>query len=251
VYHGAPTAVTLFIGSAPKLAAFAFIMRLLVQGLGAEYLLVEWQQMLIVMAVLSLAIGNVTAIAQTNLKRMLAYSTIGHMGFLLLGILSGDLNGYGSAMFYVVVYVLMSLGAFGMIMVLARSGFEAENLDDFRGLNQRSPWYAFLMLLLMFSMAGVPPTVGFYAKLSVLQAVINAGYVWLAVVAVMFSLIGAFYYLRLIKLMYFDPPADTAPIEPRIDVRVLMSLNGLAMLLFGIVPGPLMALCIYSIQVSL
>ena len=251
VYHGAPTAVTLFIGSAPKLAAFAFIMRLLVQGLGAEYLLVEWQQMLIVMAVLSLAIGNVTAIAQTNLKRMLAYSTIGHMGFLLLGILSGDLNGYGSAMFYVVVYVLMNLGAFGMIMVLARSGFEAENLDDFKGLNQRSPWYAFLMLLLMFSMAGVPPTVGFYAKLSVLQAVINAGYVWLAVVAVMFSLIGAFYYLRLVKLMYFDTPVDTAPIEPRIDVRVLMTLNGLAMLLFGIVPGPLMALCIYSIQVSL
>ncbi len=251
VYHGAPTAVTLFIGSAPKLAAFAFIMRLLVQGLGAEQLLAEWQQMLIVMAVLSLAIGNVTAIAQTNLKRMLAYSTIGHMGFLLLGILSGDLNGYGSAMFYVVVYVLMNLGAFGMIMVLSRSGFEAENLDDFKGLNQRSPWYAFLMLLLMFSMAGVPPTVGFYAKLSVLQAVINAGYVWLAVVAVLFALIGAFYYLRLVKLMYFDPPLDTAPIGPRGDVRVLITLNGLAMLLFGIVPGPLMALCLYSIQVSL
>ena len=251
VYHGAPTAVTLFIGSAPKLAAFAFIMRLLVQGLGAEQLLAEWQQMLIVMAVLSLAIGNITAIAQTNLKRMLAYSTISHMGFLLLGILSGDLNGYGSGMFYVVVYVLMNLGTFGMIMLLSRSGFEAENLDDFKGLNQRSPWYAFLMLLLMFSMAGVPPTVGFYAKLSVLQAVINAGYVWLAVVAVLFSLIGAFYYLRLVKLMYFDAPLDTAPIEPRADVRVLMALNGLAMLLFGIVPGPLMALCLYSIQVSL
>ena len=251
VYHGAPTAVTLFIGSAPKLAAFAFIMRLLVQGLGAEQLLAEWQPMLIVMAVLSLAIGNITAIAQTNLKRMLAYSTISHMGFLLLGILSGDLNGYGSGMFYVVVYVLMNLGTFGMIMVLSRSGFEAENLDDFKGLNQRSPWYAFLMLLLMFSMAGVPPTVGFYAKLSVLQAVINAGYVWLAVVAVMFALIGAFYYLRLVKLMYFDAPLDTAPIEPRADVRILMSLNGLAMLLFGIMPGPLMALCLYSIQVSL
>ena len=251
VYHGAPTAVTIFIGSTPKLAAFAFIMRLLVQGLGAEQLLVEWQQMLIVMAVLSLAIGNITAIAQTNLKRMLAYSTIGHMGFLLLGILSGDLNGYGSGMFYVVVYVLMNLGAFGMIMVLSRAGFEAENLDDFKGLNQRSPWYAFLMLLLMFSMAGVPPTVGFYAKLSVLQAVINAGYVWLAVVAVLLSLIGAFYYLRLVKLMYFDAPLDTAPIEPRGDVRFLMSLNGLAMLLFGIVPGPLMALCLFSIQASL
>jgi len=251
VYHGAPTAVTVFIGSAPKLAAFAFIMRLLVQGLGAETLLVEWQQMLIVMAVLSLAIGNITAIAQTNLKRMLAYSTISHMGFLLLGILSGDLNGYGSAMFYAVVYMVMNLGAFGMIMLLSRAGFEAENLDDFRGLNQRSPWYAFVMLLLMFSMAGVPPTVGFYAKLSVLQATVNAGYVWLAVVAVMFALVGAFYYLRVVKLMYFDSPIDTAPIAPRRDVELVMSLNGLSMLILGIVPGPLMALCLYSIQVSL
>jgi NADH-quinone oxidoreductase subunit N len=251
VYHGAPTAVTLFIGSAPKLAAFAFIIRLLVQGLGAEVLLVEWQQMLVVMAVLSLVIGNVVAIAQTNLKRMLAYSTISHMGFLLLGILSGDINGYGAGMFYVVVYVLMNLGAFGMIMVLSRSGFEAENLDDFKGLNQRSPWYAFLMLLLMFSMAGVPPTVGFYAKLAVLQAVINAGYLWLAVVAVMLSLVGAFYYLRLVKIMYFDAPADAAPIAPRGDVRVLISLNGLAMLIFGIMPDPLMDLCLTSIQASL
>jgi NADH-quinone oxidoreductase subunit N len=251
VYHGAPTVVTLFIGSAPKLATFAFIMRLLAQGLGAEQLFVEWQQMLIVMAVASLAIGNIVAIAQTNLKRMLAYSTIGHMGFLLLGILAGDVIGYGAGMFYVVVYVLMNLGAFGMIMVLSRSGFEAENLDDFRGLHARNPWYAFLMLLLMFSMAGVPPTVGFYAKLSVLQAGINAGFVWLAVLAVLFALIGAFYYVRVVKLMYFDAPQDTAPIEPRGDVRVLMSANGLAMLVFGIMPQPLMALCIYSIQVSL
>ncbi|MBI3939105.1 MAG: NADH-quinone oxidoreductase subunit NuoN, partial [Betaproteobacteria bacterium] len=180
VYHGAPTAVTVFIGSAPKLAAFAFIMRLLAQGLGAEQLVEEWQRMLIVMAVASLAIGNVTAIAQTNLKRMLAYSTIGHMGFLLLGILSGNLVGYSAGMFYVVVYVLMNLGAFGMIMLLSRGGFEAEDLEDFKGLGARNPWYAFVMLLLMFSMAGVPPTVGFYAKLIVLQAVINAGYVWLA-----------------------------------------------------------------------
>lgn len=251
VYHGAPTVVTLFVSTAPKLATFAFIMRLLAQGLGAEQLFVEWQQMLIVMAVASLAIGNIVAIAQTNLKRMLAYSTIGHMGFLLLGILAGDVIGYGAAMFYVVVYVLMNLGAFGMIMVLSRSGFEAENLDDFRGLHARNPWYAFLMLLLMFSMAGVPPTVGFYAKLSVLQAVINAGFVWLAVLAVLFALIGAFYYVRVVKLMYFDAPQDTAPIEPRGDVRVLMSANGLAMLVFGIMPQPLMALCIYSIQVSL
>ncbi len=251
VYQGAPTAVTLFIGSAPKLAAFAFIIRLLVQGLGAEQLLVEWQQMLIVMAVLSMAIGNIAAIAQTNLKRMLAYSTISHMGFLLLGILSGDLNGFGAGMFYVVVYVLMNLGTFGMIMVLSRRGFEAENIDDFKGLNQRSPWLAFLMLLLMFSMAGVPPTVGFYAKLSVLQAVVSAGHLWLAVVAVMLSLIGAFYYLRIVKLMYFDAPQDSAPIFPLPDVRVLMSLNGLAVLLFGILPEPLMALCRYSIQASL
>jgi NADH-quinone oxidoreductase subunit N len=254
VYHGAPTAVTVFIGSAPKLAAFAFIMRLLVQGLGAEQLLAEWQDMLILMAALSLAIGNVTAIAQTNLKRMLAYSTIGHMGFLLLGILSGDVVGYGAGMFYVVVYMLMNLGAFGMILLLSRAGFEAENLDDFKGLNQRSPWYAFLMLLLMFSMAGVPPTVGFYAKLSVLQAVINVGAWWsipLAVFAVLFSLVGAYYYLRLVKLMYFDAPVDTAPIAPRMDVRVLLSLNGLFMLVFGIFPERLMWLCSYSIQVSL
>jgi len=251
VYHGAPTAVTLFIGSAPKLAAFAFVMRLLVQGLGAEALVDEWQQMLTVMAVLSLAIGNITAIAQTNLKRMLAYSTIGHMGFLLLGILSGNFVGYGAGMFYVVVYVLMNLGTFGMILMLSRAGFEAENLEDFKGLNQRSPWYAFIMLLLMFSMAGVPPTVGFYAKLSVLQAVVNVGYVWLAVVAVLFSLIGAFYYLRLVKLMYFDAPTDTAPIAPRLDVRIVMSVNGLAVLVFGILPGPLMARCIAAIQSSL
>jgi NADH-quinone oxidoreductase subunit N len=251
VYHGAPTAVTLFIGSAPKLAAFAFIMRLLVQGLGAEQLVEEWQQMLIVMAVLSLAIGNITAIAQTNLKRMLAYSTIGHMGFLLLGVLSGGNDGYASAMFYVVVYVLMNLGTFGMILLLSRAGFEADNLDDFKGLNQRSPWYAAVMLMLMFSMAGVPPMVGFYAKLSVLWAVIDAGYVWLAVVAVLFSLIGAFYYLRIVKLMYFDAPIDLAPIAPRASMHWVLSLNGIAMLLFGILPGPLMTLCEYSIALSL
>ncbi len=250
VYHGAPTAVTLFIGSAPKLAAFAFIMRLLAQGLGADPLVESWQQMLVVMAVASIVIGNVVAIAQTNLKRMLAYSTIGHMGFLLLGILSGNLIGYGAGMFYVVVYVLMNLGTFGMILLLSRSGFEAENLEDFKGLNQRHPWYAFIMLLLMFSMAGVPPTLGFYAKLVVLQAVINVDYVWLAVVAVVFSLVGAFYYLRLVKLMYFDVPADTAPITPGAGVRLLMGANGLAMLVFGILPEPLMALCYYSIEYS-
>ena len=251
VYHGAPTAVTLFIGSVPKLAAFAFVIRLLVQGLGAEEIQSHWQQMLAVMAVLSLIVGNITAIAQTNIKRMLAYSTISHMGFLLIGILAGGLNGYASSMFYVVVYVLMNLGTFGMIMLLSRNGFEADNLDDFKGLNQRSPWYAFLMLLLMFSMAGVPPTVGFYAKFAILQAIVEAGHLWLAVIAVVFSLIGAFYYLRIIKLMYFDAPTDDAPIAPRADARVLMSINGIAMLAFGIFPQPLMTLCASSILASL
>ena len=251
VYHGAPTAVALLIGSAPKLAAFAFVMRILVSGLGAEYLVEQWQWMLIIMAVLSLAIGNITAIAQTNLKRMLAYSTISHMGFLLLGVLSGGHEGYAAAMFYVVVYVLMNLGAFGMVLLLSRAGFEADKLDDFKGLNQRSPWYAGVMLLLMFSMAGVPPMVGFYAKLSVLWAVVDAGYLWLAVVAVLFSLIGAFYYLRIVKLMYFDDALDRAPITPRADMSWVISANGLAMLFFGILPGPLMTLCKYSITLSL
>ena len=251
VYHGAPSAVTLFVSTAPKIAGFALIVRLLGQGLSADILLIEWQQMLVVMAVLSLVIGNVTAIVQTNLKRMLAYSTISHMGFVLLGVLAGDENGFSAAMFYVVVYVLMNLGAFGMILLLSRDGFEAEDLEDFRGLNQRSPWYAFLMLLIMFSMVGVPPTVGFYAKLAVLQSVLNADYLGVAVVAIVFSAVGAFYYLRVVKLMYFDAPRDTAPIAPGADVKVLLSLNGLAVLFFGIAPGPLMALCLVSIQASL
>lgn len=249
VYDGAPTAVTILIGSAPKLAAFALVMRLLVSGL--EAMVADWQQMLVVLALLSLAIGNITAIVQTSIKRMLAYSTIAHMGFLLLGVLAGDLNGYGSAMFYVVAYALMALAAFGMILLLSREGFEADLLDDFKGLNQRSPWYAFVMLVTMFSMAGIPPTIGFYAKLAVLQAVFAAGYAWLAVVAIVLSLIGAFYYLRVVKLMYFDAPRDTAPIRPQPDMRFVLSVNGLAMLVLGILPQPLMALCIASIQYSL
>ena len=249
VYDGAPTAITILIGSAPKLAAFALMMRLLVSGL--EGMVTDWQQMLVWLSVLSLAIGNVTAIAQTSIKRMLAYSTISHMGFLLLGVLAGDLNGYGSAMFYVVAYVLMTLAAFGMVLLLSRRGFEADKLDDFKGLNQRSPWYAFMMLITMFSMAGLPPTIGFYAKLSVLQAVFAAGFPWLAVFAVVMSLVGAFYYLRVVKLMYFDPPSDTAPIHAQPDMRLLLSANGLAMLVLGILPQPLMALCIASIQYSL
>ncbi|HWQ38855.1 MAG TPA: NADH-quinone oxidoreductase subunit NuoN [Burkholderiales bacterium] len=250
VYHGAPTAATLMIGTAPKLAAFAFIMRLLVSALGAEAIAAEWRQMLILLAVASLALGNLAAIAQSNLKRMLAYSTISHMGFLLLGVLSGTVEGYGAAMFYAVVYVLMGLGAFGMILLMAREGFEAEELDDFKGLNQKSPWYAFVMLLLMFSMAGVPPTVGFWAKLFVLQAVVSVGQVWLAVVAVLFSLIGAFYYLRLVKLMYFDDSPDRVGVAALPESRLLMALNAIAVIALGLLPGALLAACERAIQLS-
>jgi NADH-quinone oxidoreductase subunit N len=251
VYQGAPTAVALLISTAPKLAAFAFVVRLLVESLGHPALVAQWQQMLVILAVLSMAIGNITAIAQTNLKRMLAYSTISHMGFMLLGILSGTVEGYGAAMFYVAVYAVTGLGSFGMILLLSRDGFEADRLEDFKGLNRRSPWHAFLMLLLMFSMAGIPPTVGFYAKLSVLQAVLDAGQVWLAVVAVAMSLIGAFYYLRVVRLMYFDEPLDAAPIRGDGLARVLLSVNGLAALAVGIMPGWLMTLCQRAMQASL
>ena len=246
VYQGAPTAVTLFIGTAPKIAAFAFVMRLLIAGLGG--LATDWQPMLALMAILSMAIGNITAIAQTNIKRMLAYSTISHMGFLLLGFLAASTNGYNAAMFYVLVYVLMSLGGFGMILLLSRAGFEADQLNDFKGLNQRSPWYAFLMLLLMVSMAGIPPTVGFYAKLSVLQAALQAGYLWLVVAAVLMSVIGAYYYLRIVKRMYFDEPLDATPIQAQPDMSVLLSINALAVLALGIMPQSLMVLCANAIK---
>jgi NADH-quinone oxidoreductase subunit N len=250
VYHGAPTAVTLFIGSAPKLAAFAFVMRLLVDGL--QPAVADWQQMLAVMAVLSLAVGNLAAIMQTNIKRMLAYSTISHMGFVLLGIMAGSLAGYSASMFYVVTYVLMSLGAFGIVLYLTRTSFEADNLDDYRGLNAQHPWLAAIMAIMMLSMAGLPPFVGFYAKLTVLQALVGADWLWLAVVAVMFSLVGAYYYLRVVKIMYFDAPhADAPAIVPQDDARLLLSANGLAVLLLGILPQPLLSMCAYSIQLSL
>jgi NADH-quinone oxidoreductase subunit N len=241
VYHGAPTPVTLYLGSAPKIAAFAMVMRLLVESVGA--LQSEWQGMLIVLAVLSLAIGNVVAIAQTNLKRMLAYSTISHVGFLLLGILAGTQQGYAASMFYIITYALMAAGAFGMIILLSRAGFEADEINDFKGLNQRNSWFAFMMLILMFSMAGVPPTVGFYAKLSVLKAVIDIDMIWLAAVAVFFSVIGAFYYIRLIKVMYFDKAEDHEPLASQFDLRLGLTANGLAVLLLGVFPGSLMALC--------
>jgi len=249
VYQGAPTAMTMLIGSAPKLAAFAFVARILVEGL--QPLVQHWSGMLVVLAIGSMALGNITAIAQTNIKRMLAYSTIAHMGFVLLGFLSGGVEGYGASMFYTVIYVLMSLGSFGMIMLLSRLGFESDNLDDFKGLNQRSPWLAFMMLLLMFSMAGVPPTVGFYAKFSVLNAVVQTGNVWLAVTAVMFSLIGAFYYLRVVKLMYFDAPESKTPIALGQDATFLISMNGMGVLLLGLLPGALMTLCSEVVRHSL
>jgi NADH-quinone oxidoreductase subunit N len=249
VYHGAPTAITLFIGTAPKLAAFGFIMRLLVSGL--QGLVADWQGMLLILALLSMAIGNITAIAQTNIKRMLAYSTISHMGFMLLGILAGSQNGYSSAMFYVIAYVLMSLGAFGMVILLSRAGFDADDLDDFRGLNKRSPWFAAVMLFIMFSMAGIPFFIGFWAKLSVLQAAWQAGFTKLVVAAVMLSLIGAYYYLRVVKLMYMDEPIDKAPLQPQDDMKLIMSLNGLAIVALGVLPGPLMTMCQTALQQSL
>jgi NADH-quinone oxidoreductase subunit N len=256
VYQGAPTPVTVLIGSAPKLAAFAIAYRLLVEGLLP--LAVDWQQMLVVLAVASLAIGNLTAIAQSNLKRMLAYSTIAQMGFMLLAMLSGVVGGstlstanaYSAALFYVITYALTTLAAFGIILLLARDGFEAEEISDLAGLNRRSPWYAFVMLLAMFSLAGIPPTVGFYAKLVVLQALlgsgITTGMVWLAVIAVLFSLVGAFYYLRVVKVMYFDPPSASDAGRPLVasqDMRVALSINGALLLVLGIVPQYLLALC--------
>jgi len=253
VYHGAPTPVTLVIGSGPKIAAFAMAVRLLVNGLPA--LAADWQQMLALLAILSIALGNITAIAQSNLKRMLAYSAIANMGFMLLGLLSGMVDGnwlnreeaYAASLFYIIVYAIMTVGAFGILLLLSRAGFECEQLDDMRGLNRRSPWYALMMMILMLSLAGLPPTVGFYAKLVVLSAAVNAGWIWLAVAAVILSVVGAYYYLRVVKLMYFDDPADAAPVTGGIGARVLMSANGLAVLVFGLFPGGLMALCAVAI----
>ena len=258
VYQGSPTSVTLLIGAAPKLAAFAICIRLLVEGLGA--LAADWQQMLVVMSVVSLVVGNVTALAQTNIKRMLAYSTISQMGFMLLGLLSGVFEGstpeaaasaYSSAMFYIVTYVLTTLGSFATIILLSRQGFEAEHLDDFKGLNQRSPWFAAVMMVLLLSLAGVPPMVGFYAKLSVLQAALASGQIALVIFAVMMSLVGAFYYLRVVKLMYFDQPVDTSPIAASGDMKLLLSLNGLSVLILGILPGSLMSACLQAMTQAL
>jgi NADH-quinone oxidoreductase subunit N len=256
VYHGAPTVVTLIVGGAPKLAAFAIVIRLLVEGMAP--LAIDWQQMLGVMAVMSLLVGNLAAIAQTNVKRMLAFSTIAQMGFMLLGLMAGVVpgdtsnmaNAYGSAMFYVVTYVLTTLGTFGVIILLSRAGFESDEISDLAGLNQRSPLMAGIMAVCMFSLAGIPPLVGFYAKLAVLQALLAVGggfYVGLAVFAVLMSLIGAFYYLRLVKVMYFDAPTQTAPIEAPADARAVLGINAALVLVLGIVPGGLMALCAQAV----
>jgi len=260
VYQGAPTAVTLMIGSAPELAAFAIAIRLLVEGLWP--LAIDWQQMLAVLAVCSLLIGNLAAVAQTNLKRMLAYSTIAQMGFVILGLMSGVVNGntlsaanaYSSAMFYIITYVLTTLGSFGIILLLAREGFESEEIADLAGLNQRSPLYAGVMSLCLFSLAGVPPLVGFYAKLAVLQALVASGqgiYIGLAIFAVMMSLVGAFYYLRVVKVMYFDEPITATTVAAPADVRVVLSINGALILVLGIVPGGLMTLCADAIVKTL
>ncbi|MBI2994094.1 MAG: NADH-quinone oxidoreductase subunit NuoN [Gammaproteobacteria bacterium] len=246
VYEGSPTAVTLFISSAPKIAAFAMAIRLLVDGMAP--LVSDWQGMLIILSLLSMAAGNVIAISQTNIKRMLAYSTIAHVGFLLLGILSGTRTGYAGSMFYVLVYALMSIGAFGMVILLGRHRFEADRLDDFQGLSRRSPWFAFIMLILMFSMAGAPPLIGFWAKWFVIKEVIAAGYVWLAVLAVTFSVIGAYYYLRIVKLMYFDEPTHLTALKASQEMRFILSLNGLAVLLLGFMPGLLMAVCVQAMR---
>ncbi|MCK4743337.1 MAG: NADH-quinone oxidoreductase subunit NuoN [Sulfuriflexus sp.] len=241
VYHGAPTSVTMYISSAPKIAGFALFMRLLVEGMGDLH--AGWQDMLVILAVLSLAVGNIIALAQTNLKRMLAYSTISHVGFILLGILAGTNAGYSASMFYIITYAVTAMAGFALIIILSRRDSEADNLSDLKGLSRRSPWIAFMMLLLMFSMTGVPPTVGFYAKLLVLQAIINVDMVWLAGVAVGFSVIGAFYYLRVIKLMFFDDVENDSPLKVPAEMNIAFSMNSLAVLFVGLFPGALIAMC--------
>lgn len=259
VYDGSPTSVTLFLGTAPKIAAFAMVIRLLVEGMGE--MVQGWQQILSILAALSLLVGNVIAIAQTNIKRMLAYSTISHMGFVVMGILAGSAAGYAASMFYIITYSIIAMGGFAVVIFLSRDGYEADQLSDLKGLSSRHPWVAFMMMLFLFSMAGVPPTVGFYAKLSVINAVVavdGASYVWLAVFAVVMSVIGAYYYLRAIKLMYFDEPDKEntegqllAPIKASWDFSVLLTMNGLAVIALGILPGALMTLCVMAIKASI
>ncbi|HET7570149.1 MAG TPA: NADH-quinone oxidoreductase subunit NuoN [Gammaproteobacteria bacterium] len=244
VYEGARTPITLYVGSIPKIAAFVMFIRLLAQGLGGLH--PSWEQMLIAISVLSMAVGSVLAIAQTNMKRMLGYSTISHVGYILLGILAGTQIGYEAAMFYTITYVIMATAAFGMVILLSRRGFEGDMIADFKGLNERSPWFAAMMLCVMFGMTGAPPFLGFFAKLYVIEAVLNVGMVWLAVVAVLFAVISAFYYLRVVKFMYFDHSDDKTPLEGGWDLKWVLSGNSLAILALGIAPAPLMALCVHA-----
>ncbi|AFJ02350.1 NADH-ubiquinone oxidoreductase chain N [Methylophaga frappieri] len=241
VYHGAPTAMTLFLATAPKLAAFALLIRLLVDGLGSLH--AQWQDMIILLAVLSMLVGNLLAIAQTNLKRMLAYSTISHVGFLFLGIVSGTAEGYAAGLFYALIYALMTAGGFGMILLMSRQGFEAEQISDYSGLASQRPWLALMMLLLMFSMAGIPPLAGFYAKLTVIKSVIDVNLLTVAIFAVLMSVVGAFYYLRMIKVMYFDKPLNELTVVRPTGTSVLLSANGLFVLGLGLFPGWLISLC--------
>ena len=242
VYQGARTPVTLYIATAPKLAALALFLRILVDGLGGLH--DTWAAMIMVIAVLSLLVGNFVAIAQTNIKRMLGYSTIAHVGFILLALFTGTKQGNAVALFYTLTYVVAAAGAFGMIILLSRRGYDAENLSDFKGLNARSPWFALMMMFLMFSMAGVPPFVGFFAKLNVISAVVDSGFTGLAVLMVLASVVGAYYYLRVIWYMYFEDAEDKAVLQASTDMRVVLSLNSVAVLALGIVPGWLLVRCI-------
>ena len=250
VYHGAPTAVTLLIGGAPKLAAFAIVIRLLVEGMLP--LALDWQSMLMILSVGSLLIGNLAAIAQTNLKRMLAYSAIAQMGFVLLGMLSVfDDHAFSASMFYAITYVLTTLGTFGLLMVLSRKGYDCETLDGLKGLNKKHPWFAFIGLIMMFSLAGIPPTVGFAAKLGVLEALVDAEHTFLAVIAVIASLIGAFYYLRVVKVMYFDEPEHEISVSGSGFAKGILGLNGILVLAIGIVPASLMSVCLDAMRRTL
>jgi NADH-quinone oxidoreductase subunit N len=242
VYQGARTPVTLYIASAPKLAALALFLRILVDGFGDLHSV--WQGMIMVLAVLSLLVGNIVAIAQSNIKRMLGYSAIAHVGFILLALFTGTPLGNAAALFYALTYTVMAAGAFGMVILLSRKGYEAESLADFKGLNARSPWFALMMLFFMFGMAGVPPWVGFFAKLTVIDAVLSAGHPGLAVLLVLASVVGAYYYLRVIWYMYFDEAEDRSVFQPKRDMQLVLSLNGVAVLVFGVVPGWLLALCL-------
>lgn len=249
VYQGSPTPMTLLIGSVPKLAAYAMTVRLLVQGL--HPLALDWQDMLVLMAVLSIIIGNFSAIVQTNLKRMLAYSTISNVGFIMFGMMSANANGFASSFFYIATYVLMSISGFGIILLLSRQGFEADEINDLKGLNQRHPWFAFLMLIVMFSMAGIPPTVGFYAKFTVLQAAWQAGFTWQVVLAVLMATVGAFYYLNIVRKMYFDAAEDHTPLTAPLDMRFVLSVQTLALLGLGLFPEILLSVCGHSLLISL